>query len=221
MPQHKTWTAGEVLTAANLNDYLMNQAVIVCASSADRPSSPIEGMLIYESDVNRFMYYTGSSWKAWMFDPSSPMDFSPHAGTPVDVRDPGSDTLGTSYTNLAIDRFPTSGNLSDARLVLVTGSTYLQYLPTGPGAVDGYIRLNYEINSSGSQVTMAEHGFSTNSKSITNETAVHTVCGIHLLGSGDHVEYRIAAKTDSTSMARCENASITVASCRFTMVNNT
>lgn len=57
----KTFTAGSVLTAAEVNDYLMKQAVIVC-TAATRPSSPVEGMVIYETDTDRFLAYSGTAW---------------------------------------------------------------------------------------------------------------------------------------------------------------
>lgn len=57
----KTFVAGEVLTAANVNDYLMEQAVIVCTSGT-RPSSPQEGMTIYETDTDRQLTWDGSAW---------------------------------------------------------------------------------------------------------------------------------------------------------------
>lgn len=57
----KVFVAGEVLTAANVNDYLMEQVVIVC-TSASRPSSPAEGWTIYETDTNRQLTYDGSGW---------------------------------------------------------------------------------------------------------------------------------------------------------------
>lgn len=57
----KTFTSGAVLTAAELNTYLMQQAVIVC-TAATRPSSPVEGMVIYETDTDQGYQYDGSNW---------------------------------------------------------------------------------------------------------------------------------------------------------------
>lgn len=44
------------LTAADVNDYLSEQAVIVCTSGT-RPT-PQEGMTIYETDTDRVLFYT-------------------------------------------------------------------------------------------------------------------------------------------------------------------
>ena len=60
--QFKTFVAGDVLTASEVNSYLMGQSVIVCDSSSDYPSSPVEGMVIFDKALNRGLFYTGSAW---------------------------------------------------------------------------------------------------------------------------------------------------------------
>lgn len=65
MSGRKVWVADDVLTAADVNDYLMDQAVMVFANAAGRSGailSPTEGMLTYRSDDNVFEFYNGSSW---------------------------------------------------------------------------------------------------------------------------------------------------------------
>jgi hypothetical protein len=60
----KTFTTGEVLTAADTNGYLM-QGVLVFASAAARTSaitSPQEGQMSYLKDTNVVEYYSGSTW---------------------------------------------------------------------------------------------------------------------------------------------------------------
>ena len=62
----KTFTSGEVLTAADTNGYLM-QGVLVFASSAARTSaitSPQEGQYSYLKDTNSTEYYDGAAWIA-------------------------------------------------------------------------------------------------------------------------------------------------------------
>lgn len=56
----KTFTSGSVLTAADLNDYLMEQAVIACTSST-RPTGQ-EPMTIAETDTGRTWRHDGTSW---------------------------------------------------------------------------------------------------------------------------------------------------------------
>jgi hypothetical protein len=63
----KVFTAGEVLTAANVNGYLMDQTVMVFAGTAARGSAiatASEGMLTYLSDTNAVQYYDGAAWQA-------------------------------------------------------------------------------------------------------------------------------------------------------------
>lgn len=63
----KTFAAGEVLTATDVNTYLMQQTVMVFASESARTTaiaSPTEGMFSYLADTDAFQYYTGSAWVA-------------------------------------------------------------------------------------------------------------------------------------------------------------
>jgi hypothetical protein len=60
----KTFTTGEVLTAGDVNGYLM-QGILVFASSTARDAaitSPQEGQFAYLKDTNVTTYYTGSAW---------------------------------------------------------------------------------------------------------------------------------------------------------------
>ena len=62
----KTFTTGEVLTAADVNGYLM-QGVLVFATEAARNSaitSPQEGQFAFTKDTNSLWYYSGSAWVA-------------------------------------------------------------------------------------------------------------------------------------------------------------
>lgn len=59
----KTFAVGEVLTAADLMTYLMKQVVIVCTSST-RPASPVEGMVIYETNTDLFRVHNGTTWSS-------------------------------------------------------------------------------------------------------------------------------------------------------------
>ena len=62
----KTFTTGEVLTAANVNGYLM-QGILVFASAAARDAaitSPQEGQACYLKDTDAVLTYSGSAWVA-------------------------------------------------------------------------------------------------------------------------------------------------------------
>ena len=63
----KVFAAGEVLTAANVNGYLMEQSVMVFAGTAARGSAigtaVSEGMVTYLTDSNSITVYDGSAWQ--------------------------------------------------------------------------------------------------------------------------------------------------------------
>jgi hypothetical protein len=65
---YKLFSTGEVLTAANVNNYLMKQTVMVFADAATRTTALsgvlIEGMLSYRTDGHVHEYYDGSAWVA-------------------------------------------------------------------------------------------------------------------------------------------------------------
>ena len=68
----KTFSVGEVLTATNVNTYLMQQTVMVFADASARSTaitSPSEGMVTYLSDSNSLWYYSGTAWTEIVTDP--------------------------------------------------------------------------------------------------------------------------------------------------------
>jgi len=65
MTGRKEWAADDVLSAADLEGYLMDQAVTIWANSSARNSgilAPIEGQISYLQDTNIFQAYSGSAW---------------------------------------------------------------------------------------------------------------------------------------------------------------
>lgn len=65
MVGRKTWASDDILTAADIMGYLMDQAVTIWANSSARASgilSPVEGMLSYLQDTNLYYRYDGSAW---------------------------------------------------------------------------------------------------------------------------------------------------------------
>jgi hypothetical protein len=95
----KVFAVGEVLTAADVNDYLMEQSIAIFANSTARDAqitSPIEGQFCYLADSNVLQLYGGSSWADYIGegDISSVV-----AGTNLS----GGGTAGAVTLNLAID----------------------------------------------------------------------------------------------------------------------
>jgi len=61
----KTFTAGDVLTAEQVNTFLMSQAIPVFANEAAAGSaitSPQEGQFRFLKDTDSFQVFTGSNW---------------------------------------------------------------------------------------------------------------------------------------------------------------
>lgn len=110
MAGYREFQTGEVLTAANVNDFLMNQAVMVFADSAARTSAlgtATEGMMSYLSDVNAVEYYDGTNWVAT-------------ADQPLGVTASGSDTIALDFATG--DGFVT--RTASGTAVSITGSNY-------------------------------------------------------------------------------------------------
>jgi hypothetical protein len=63
----KDFASGDVLTAADMDGYVMAQIIAVFADSSARDSSissPQEGQHCFLKDTNSFQFYNGSSWEA-------------------------------------------------------------------------------------------------------------------------------------------------------------
>jgi hypothetical protein len=66
MGGRKTFVTNTVLTAADVQDFLMDQAVMAFPTSAARGSaisSPTEGMVSYLNDSNMIESYSGTAWQ--------------------------------------------------------------------------------------------------------------------------------------------------------------
>jgi len=62
----KTFTAGETLTASDVNTYLMEQSVMVFGGTAARSSAiptPSQGMTSYRTDSQQIESYDGAEWR--------------------------------------------------------------------------------------------------------------------------------------------------------------
>jgi hypothetical protein len=71
---YKLFASGEVLTAANLQGYAVDQSTMVFASSAARTTAlaaPSQGMVTLLTDDGRIETYDGSAWKIVYLPPTS------------------------------------------------------------------------------------------------------------------------------------------------------
>jgi hypothetical protein len=118
----KTFTTGEVLTAGDVNGYLM-QGVLVFASAAARNAaitSPQEGQFAFTKDTNGLWYYDGAAWVA----SGATGDIE---GVTAGVGISGGGTSGTvTITNSMATEITASGDI-----IVGTGSGTFDNLPIG------------------------------------------------------------------------------------------
>jgi hypothetical protein len=141
----KVFTVSEVLTAANVNGYLMDQTIMVFAGTAARGSAigtASEGMFTYLSDTNTVEYYNGSAW------------------TPL-VSSPAVSTISAAYTATA----------NDANDTLVANGT-AAYTITVPDLFQIGERIDIVRDSSGTVTIAAGTGVTTWAGAGTAGTAV-------------------------------------------------
>lgn len=62
--KYRAWVDGEVVTAANLVDFIQKGCLIVCDSSADYPDSSTrrEGMAVYDKALDCELVFDGTNW---------------------------------------------------------------------------------------------------------------------------------------------------------------
>jgi hypothetical protein len=132
---YKSFAVGEILTAANVNTYLMDQAVTVFASTTARDAaitSPSEGMISYSTADDSYYHYSGSAW--------IPFVFTWKSWTPTI----NNVTLGTGYTLSAT--YAQIGKTVIANFYFALGST---------SAITGDVNFSLPVNHSSTNRSMA------------------------------------------------------------------
>lgn len=112
--------AGDTLTAANAITYWSKQVVIQCTSGT-RPSSPVQGMVIFQTDTNTLAVY-GTAW----------CEITPYGATVATSQT----TASTSYADLA-----TTGpavTITTGTKAIVTVSGHLENNTTANLPIMGY-----------------------------------------------------------------------------------
>lgn len=198
----KTFTTGEVLTAADTNGYLM-QGVLVFASAAARDAaitSPQEGQCCYLKDTDAVLTYSGAAWVG--FDDSnaiqnSIVDAKGDLISATADNTPARLAVGTNGQTLVADSTastglawatPTSGGMTLLSTTSLSGAT------TNITGISGsYINLFVSVIglsvSSNAQITVKPNGsavlgYQSTSKS-NNTTADVVAAGITRIFSTD------------------------------------
>jgi len=183
----KTFTTGEVLTAADTNGYLM-QGVLVFASSAARAAaitSPQEGQYSYLKDTNSTEYYDGAAWIAAPIGDITAVS----AGTGISV------ASGTGpvpvVTNSMATEITAAGDI-----IVGTGSGTFDNLPIGTTAqvltadttVSPY-KVKWATPASGSGFTLIQ----------TNTLSGVTSSSFNSVFTSTYTNYRIVSNITGTS----------------------
>jgi hypothetical protein len=115
---YRIFSAGEVLTASNVQGYLQDQAVMVFAGTAARGSAltsgtvslATEGMVTFIKDVDQIQTFNGSTW--------SPQPYAQAAGT----ADAATSALAADAIETITITFP-SGRFSVAPILSVSSQS--------------------------------------------------------------------------------------------------
>lgn len=145
---YKLFNTGDVLTAAQVNTYLMEQTVMVFADAAARTTALTgvvsEGMISYLKDTNAVEVYNGSAWVA-SDDPNAIQN------TIVDAKgDLITATAADTPARLAV------GNNGETLVADSSASTGLRWSPPYVAGKNKVLNADFNINQRGFTSTTTE-----------------------------------------------------------------
>ena len=117
----KVFTAGEVLAAADVNSFLMDQTVMSFAGTAARGSAiptPVEGMTSFLEDSNILSIYDGANWKTSLNATGSVLQVVSSTTTTQ------AQTSSTSFVTTGFELAITPKSTSSKVLIIYSGDGY-------------------------------------------------------------------------------------------------
>jgi hypothetical protein len=155
---YKLFSTGEVLTAANVNNYLMNQTVMVFASAAARTTALsgvlAEGMISYRSDAHVLESYTGSAWVTAGSSVTTKGDLQTFDTAPTRL------PVGSDGQTLVADSSATTGlryqsTMAAGKNGIINGGFDIWQRATSSTTTSGYLTADRWYCYSGGAVTWA------------------------------------------------------------------
>jgi hypothetical protein len=143
----KTFTAGETLTASDVNNYLMDQSVMVFGGTAARSSAvptPSEGMISYQTDTDAIEAYDGTNWVTRV---STSVPFATSAGTGTLV------WAGVTTTSVTVT-FPAS-RFTQTPIITITNASGLGSLTSTTYRALSVTTSSFTISGTATAVTTA------------------------------------------------------------------
>lgn len=221
----KVFTAGEVLRAADVNGYLMDQAVQVYAGTAARGSAigtaTSAGMMSYLSDQAKLQLATGTATWVDVY-PQSPFSPNPIINSGFDVWQRG--TSSTTTGGYTADRWYC------LRGSYVSGATWSQQL-AGINGIRYCMRMQRNSGNTSTEYLATEHPLeSINSYPFVGETVTYSFYarkGANMsaansaltvwLASGTGTDQRIISGFTGYNVVASTTANLTTSWQRFTM----
>lgn len=126
---YRTFTAGAVLTAAQVQGYLQDQAVMVFATSAARTSalaSPTQGMVSYLENSNSYWQYYEAYNSGTNPGGASVAGWYPQEGTVLFAGKRSNTSLSltnAAYTNVTFNTFSCAGSTSNTDTIQISSAT--------------------------------------------------------------------------------------------------
>jgi hypothetical protein len=150
---YKLYATGDVLTAAQVNNYLQEQTVMVFADAAARTTALAsvlaEGMISYLKDTNSTEYYSGSAWVAIGGATGGGMTSIASGSLPTGASTITLSSISGSYKNLQLvirDQYPATATSLVLQFNGNTGSVY-RYVDTYYGATGPVSGVGKDVNT--------------------------------------------------------------------------
>ena len=160
MGGRKTFSPGDILQAADVQDFLMDQSVMVFGGTAARGSgiaSPTEGMFAYRTDADVLEFYNGSAW--------IPASVASGAATVTNRNLLYNGAMQVSQRGTSTTSITSSGYYTADRWVTTVSSmgTWTQDIQTDAPSGSGFVRsfrllcTTADAAPAGSDVVLVQH----------------------------------------------------------------